>query len=347
MKLNLKRDSVLVQSLLSTVARFAGVGLNFTAAILIARLLPKHEAGMVFMLMTLVTGVSLFSRLGLEQWIVRDIARLPEHSSHTPVHYLHSAYRLTLISSLVFLLLWVVLAPFINQWLFDGQINVLYLMLAGTGIITFNGVMTNSAFLKALRHTSSSLLVQNTLPAITLLVLLGLLWSHFAQHQYYVLIYTASLLLAGIVSFVWLKPWLKPLVARSSHKVPLNQLLRASIPLAPVSMFAFLMLWADTIMTGLLLSNDQVALFSTAARLSFISLFFLGALDATLYPRLLKMQRQQPHYLKAFFWKSTLLVVGLLSLVTLALWLVRDWMLLAFGAEYVAASTVLSLLLLG
>ncbi|WP_020560271.1 oligosaccharide flippase family protein [Thiofilum flexile] len=347
MKLNLRRDSLLIQSLLSTVARFVGVGLNFAVAILIARLLPKNEAGMVFMLMTLVTGVSLFSRLGLEQWIVRDIARLPDHNTERHAHYLHSAYRLTLLSSIVFLLIWIVLAPYINQWLFDGQLEVLYLMAAGTGIITFNWVMTNSAFLKAVRHTSSSLLVQNTLPAIALLLLIGLWWGNFAEHQHYVLIYTASLFLAGIISFFWLKPWLRILFARSSHQFPFDQLLKQSLPLAPVSMFAFLMLWADTLMTGLLLTNDEVALFSTAARLSFISLFFLGALDATIYPRLLKMQRQQPHYLKAFFWKSTLLVIGILSLVTLALWLVRDWMLLAFGSQYVAASFVLSLLLLG
>lgn len=347
MKLNLSRDSLLIQSLLSTIARFVGVGLNFAVAILIARLLPKHEAGMVFMLMTLVTGVSLFSRLGLEQWIVRDIARLPEQSAHTPAHYLHSAYRLTLISSILFLLAWIVLAPFFNQWLFDGQMNVLYLMIAGTGILTFNLVMTNSAFLKAIRHTSSSLLVQNTLPAVALLVLIGILWSTFAQQQFYVLIYTASLLLAGLVSFFWLKPWLKTLVRRSSHTVPMEQLLKQSLPLAPVSMSAFMMLWADTFMTGLLLTNDQVALFSTAARLSFISLFFLGALDATIYPRLLKIQRNHPQQLKAFFWKSTFLVMGLLSTVTLALWLARDYMLLAFGAEYVAAGTVLALLLLG
>ncbi len=347
MKINLKRDSLLVQSLLSTFARFVGVGLNFGVAILIARLLPKNEAGMVFMLMTLVTGVSLFSRIGLEQWIVRDIARLPEDSQHSPAHYLHSAYRLTLISSLLFLLVWIVLAPFFNQWLFDGQMNVWYLMIAGTGILTFNLVMTNSAFLKAIRHTSSSLLVQNTLPAIALLLLIAVLWSSFANQQTYVLVYTLSLLLAGFASFFWLRPWITTIIARSSHVVPVNQLLKQSLPLAPVSMFAFLMLWADTIMTGLLLTNDQVALFSTAARLSFISLFFLGALDATIYPRLLKIQRSDPQQLKAFFWKSTFLVMGILSTVTLTLWLVSDYMLLAFGAEYVAAGTVLSLLLLG
>lgn len=347
MKLNLKRDSLLVQSLLSTFARFVGVGLNFGVAILIARLLPKHEAGMVFMLMTLVTGVSLFSRIGLEQWIVRDIARLPEDSKHSPAQYLHSAYRLTLISSIIFLLVWIVLAPFFNQWLFDGQMNVMYLMLAGTGILTFNLVMTNSAFLKAIRHTSSSLLVQNTLPAIALLVLILALWTVFGHKQTYVLAYTGSLLLAGLASFYWLRPWIKTLLSRSSHVVPIDQLLKHSLPLAPVSMFAFLMLWADTIMTGLLLTNDQVALFSTAARLSFISLFFLGALDATIYPRLLKTQRQNPERLRTFFWKSTFLVIGLLSFVTFALWLVRDWLLLAFGEQYVAAGFVLSLLLLG
>ena len=54
------------------------------------------------------------------------------------------------------------------------------------------------------------------------------------------------------------------------------------------------MLWADTLLTGLLLKNEDVALFTVAARLSFVSLFFLGALDATIYPRLLKIHQHQP-----------------------------------------------------
>ncbi|MEZ5447989.1 MAG: hypothetical protein R3E89_02835 [Thiolinea sp.] len=77
---------------------------------------------MILMLMTLITGVSLFSRLGLEQWLVRDVARLPDDNLHTAQgHYLHSAYRLLLISTVVFMLIWLLTGPLMKRWLFDSR----------------------------------------------------------------------------------------------------------------------------------------------------------------------------------------------------------------------------------
>lgn len=105
------------------------------------------------------------------------------------------------------------------------------------------------------------------------------------------------------------------------------------------------MLWVDSLLTAFFLSNEEVALFSTAARLSFISLFFLGALDATIYPRLLRMHKQNPERFKRFFWQCTGLVGGILFLVTAALALLGDWMLWLFKPEYMQAALTLSILL--
>lgn len=105
------------------------------------------------------------------------------------------------------------------------------------------------------------------------------------------------------------------------------------------------MLWADTLLTGLLLKNEDVALFTVAARLSFVSLFFLGALDATIYPRLLKVHKQQPQQLVRFFWQATALVAGVLGSVTLLLLMAGNTLLQVFRPEYVQAGPTLNLLL--
>jgi O-antigen/teichoic acid export membrane protein len=106
------------------------------------------------------------------------------------------------------------------------------------------------------------------------------------------------------------------------------------------------MLWADTLLTGMLLSNTDVALFTVAARLSFVSLFFLGALDATIYPRLLKIHQHHPEQLPRFFWQATGLVAGILGIVTLVLLLVGEFVLQVFKPEYVQAASTLAILLL-
>ncbi len=347
MKLN--NPSLLWQTAFSTMARFAGVGLNFAVAMVITRNLPVSEAGMLFMLMTLVTGISLFSRVGVEQWLVRDVAALPEENLRpAQVRHLHSAYRVLAFSTVAFIILWLVSSPVIKQTLFDSEIHLPLLLLAALGIFFFNLVMVNSAFMKATHHISESLLIQNALPAITMMLGILIFWPIFTENQNYLWIYTVSLALAGALSFVWLRPWRRTLVdnRKSEPPYPLKEVLNHALPLAPVSFFSFMMLWTDTLMTGLLLNNEDVALYSVAARLSFVSGFFLGALDATIYPRLLRTQKRNPEQLKRFFWLSTLLVAGILGAVTLMLAVAGKSILALFSPTYVQAAATLLILLL-
>ena len=344
MKIN--NPSLLWQTAFSTIARFAGVGLNFLVAIIITRNLPVNEAGMLFMLMTLVTGVALFSRVGLEQWIVKEVASLPEDNlAATQLHYLKSAYRLLAVTSFIVALVWLIASPIFKPTLFDNEIHLSLLWIAALGVIFFNIVIIHSAFLKATHHISESLIVQNALPAITMLVSIGVFWPLFTKQQNYLWIYTVSLILAGLISWYWLRQW-QPAISHSPSSQAVKQVLVKSLPLAPVSMFAFLMLWADTLMTGLLLKNEDVALYNVAARLSFVSAFFLGALDATIYPRLLKIHKHTPERLKSFFWQATLLVVSILSIVTLILIIIGKPILAIFSETYIQAALTLSILLL-
>ncbi|MFN7098332.1 MAG: polysaccharide biosynthesis C-terminal domain-containing protein, partial [Gammaproteobacteria bacterium] len=150
---------------------------------------------------------------------------------------------------------------------------------------------------------------------------------------------------AALISCIWLQPWWTALFTTNDSAWTINAVWQQSLPLAPVSILTFLLLWVDTLMTAWLLGNHEIALYNVAARLSFISLFFLGALDASIYPRLLKMQ-QQPQHLRHFFWQATALVASLLGLVTLVLILSGNFLLNLFRPEYTQAATVLSLLLI-
>lgn len=338
--------ALLKTSVISTFSRFIGVGLNYAVILLLTNTLSTQDSGMVLLLMVLIPTAALVSRLGVEQWLVRDVARLTDSDTRLQAAYLRDAYRLVLLGSTVVMLLWWLSVPVLHHYLFDDALQTLPLIFAAAGITLFNIIMLNAAFLKAVRHTSASLLVQNSLPAISFLVLIGLFWQLLQQNQIAVWLYSGSLALAGLISFVWLRPWWRDLFTLGNSRWALPALWQQSLPLAPVSILAFLLLWVDTIMTAWLLGNHEVALYNVAARLSFISLFFLGALDASIYPRLLKMQQQQPQHLKRFFWQATGLVAGLLGAVTVVLIGLSDTLLHLFKPEYTQATTVLRLLLI-
>ena len=348
-----KSKPLLLQSLWSMFARFAGVALNFAVILIITNRLPKNDAGNILLLMTFVTGVALISRLGTDQLLMKEVASA--HDTHHDFRgaFLKSGFQAVLLLSFVFIALWLLASPVILERFFDNGIALRDLMLASIGILFFNLVILNSTYLKAIKQTVYGVLGQNALPAISFLVLIVLFWSSFDQNQNYINLYTASLVLAGILAIFITRHFLALAKTNDNPSIPEQltapgfiTLIKRSLPLAPVSIFSYLMLFADTIMVGWFLPNDQVADYSVAAKISYIILFFLQALEATIYPRLLNIYHHNQQQLISFFWQSTTLVVGVVLSVTLFMYLLSDWLLMAFGKDYIVAEQALALLLL-
>ncbi|RTZ64588.1 MAG: polysaccharide biosynthesis protein [Aquificaceae bacterium] len=338
------KNPLLISSFFSIIARFTGVALNFAASIIITRQLQISEAGVVFMLMLFVTGVSLISRIGVDQLIVKSVATIPDDQPAQRTAILLNSYKLLTITSLLFIALWIIASPWIRDAFFHNEIKLNDLRLAGIALLFFNLITTNSFYLKGLKRSSSSVLVQNAVPAISFLFLIAIFWSSFKDNQLIVNLYTFSIVLAGILSVFIVLPHLKIQHTTIPPPTP-SKIFKDSLPLAPISFSAFFMLWIDTLMVGWFLQNEEVALYNVAAKISFISLFFLGALDATIYPRLLSVFHHNREKLHTFFWQATSLVIITLLGVTLFMLFFSDWLLLAFNDQYVSARMTLVLLL--
>jgi O-antigen/teichoic acid export membrane protein len=339
-------NPLLRQSLWSIIARFIGVGLNFAVVILITRQLPASEAGMLFLLMTFVTGFALFSRIGIDQLLMKEVASAHADEQGFRSGYLRSSYKFVVLLSFLFIIVWIIASPWIRTQFFDAEINLKYLMFAGIGILFFNFVILNSTYLKAIQKTIIAVLSQNALPASSFLIMIAVFWQSFKSEQLYINLYSASLVLAGIVAIFLTWSHLSTNDGSAPEKRHFKQLLKKSLPLAPVSLFSFLMIFADTIMVGLFLPNEDVALYSVAGKVSFIILFFLGALEATIYPRLLNVSNHNSEKLHSFFWQSTALVLGIVFSVTAVMYLLSDWILFVFGESYEGAKKALGLLLI-
>nr|CAA6828669.1 MAG: Membrane protein involved in the export of O-antigen and teichoic acid [uncultured Thiotrichaceae bacterium] len=345
MKLN--NSSLLLQSGISIGARFVGVALNYIVLIILTRNLPQDEAGMVITLMTLITGISLFSRLGVEHWLVRDVAKLPEgtelHSAQGK--YLHSAYRMLFVSTLLFMVVWVITSPLMKLWLFDDKIHLLPLAIAALGVLFWNMISTHAIFMKATHHITESLLTQNALPAISMLVLLLVFWFSFTSNQNYLWIYITSLLIAGVASLFLVRSWWSSLFKKQAAQFSIKEVLTHSLPLAPIAIVSFLMLFIDGILVAVLLPNEKVALYGTAIRVSFVCGIFLTALEATIYPRMVRIHGNNPENLKKFFRQGTLLVAAVLGSLALIIGVAGELILSIFGPQYVAAINALLILL--
>ena len=348
-------NPLLLQSLWSLIARFTGVALNFAMLLIITNRLPKLAAGDLQLLMTFITGIALFSRLGIDQLLIKEVSSAHHHNHAFHHHFLKNSYIAVVALSLLFVAAWALFSPIIQRTFFNNHgyftVTITNLVLAGLGILFFNLVILNSTFLKAIKKTSMGVLSQNALPAIAFLLLVALFWTYFPQDQHYINLYTASNILAGVfailLSWYYLKPKDQAKQVDEALIVPnVIGLIKNSLPLAPVSIFSFLMIFADTLMLGRMVTNDHVSEYAIAAKLSFIILFFLQALEATIYPRLLNLYKQKPEQLVSFFWQSSALVIGVVFSVTLVMYLLSEWLLMAFGEGYTVAKHALGLLLL-
>ena len=352
------KNPLLLQSLLSLIARFIGVALNFTVILLITNYLSKSGAGDVLLLMTFITGVALISRLGIDQLLMKEVASSHIDNIAFKNDFLKVSYKAVFALSLAFMTLWVIASPYLQNSFFhngiEATVNLYELVFASLGILFFNLVILNSTYLKAIKKTVMGVLGQNALTAITFLFLIIIFWTYFSKDQYTLYLYTASLILAGSLAAIFTYRFTtKHSFLNSTNKhdssdiVPgVKQVLKKSIPLAPISIISYLMIFTDTIMVGWFLPNEQVAEYTVASRISYIILFFLQAMEATIYPRLLNMYKHAQSTLRAFFWQSTALVVLVVLGVTGIMYLLSDWILIAFGNEYIIASHALGLLLL-
>lgn len=349
-------NPLLMQSLLSLIARFTGVALNFAVILIITNYLPKSSAGDILLLMVFVTGVALISRLGIDQLLMKEVASAHQDDSSLRTNFLAVSYKAVLILSFVFISIWLIASPYIQTSFFQNgeqtTITTTLLMLASLGVLFFNLVILNSTYLKAIKKTVIGILGQNALTAVTFLFLIIVFWKYFSNNQHTVVLYVVSLVLAGILAVLITKKFAKnhsksELTSEPQENIPnILGIIKRSLPLAPVSIISFLMIFTDTIMVGWYLLNEQVAEYSVASKISYIILFFLQAMEAVIYPRLLNMYQHNQTQLRSFFWQSTTLVIAVVLTITLVMYFLSDWILIAFGDEYIIAKDALGLLLL-
>lgn len=263
------KNSLLLQSLLSLIARFTGVILNFAVILLITNYLSKSGAGDVMLLMTFITGVALISRLGIDQLLMKEVASSHIDDIAFKKDFLKVSYKAVIVLSLVFMTLWVISSPYLqNSFFHNGvtaTVSIYELIFASLGILFFNIVILNSTYLKAIKKTVLGVLGQNALTAITFLFLILVFWTYFTENKNTLYLYTASLVLAGSIAAVFtyrLTSKHSILAAEIRHNsvelVPgIKQVLKKSIPLAPISIISYLMIFTDTIMVGWFLPNEK------------------------------------------------------------------------------------------
>ncbi len=302
----------------------------------VARYLGPEQYGTMNYCVALLSLLSVFSTLGLNSVIIRDLVQEPSHEPQIMGSALLLKFVGTLIQGGAAVVLITILRPGDTEYLYFIAIVAVGYLFKVLDIIDFWFQSRLEAKYIVFSQLSSTVIVGA--------VKVGLI-----------------LLLAPLVAFIWMAPLTMALAAlgliifykartkikRISWKprvATIKSLGRDSWPLALSTLAVVMYMKIDQVMIGQMVDEEALGIYSVAVRLSEAWYFLPGAVAVSVFPALIRArEKSREMYLDrlqtlfdVFFWFS--------AVVALAIFFLSGFIVdLLYGVEYSGAAQILSL----
>jgi O-antigen/teichoic acid export membrane protein len=254
----------------------------FSANVAIARLLGADEAGIFFLVYTIILLATAVGRLGLDQTFVRFIAVYNSSREWGSIKSLYStgiAWSL-ILSFGIALVLWAG-ADALGRYVFaeDGFADVLRAATPALPLVALFGLQ--AAALQGLKRVVESLL---TLSAIAPLTLLGLTLAMRPQAADDVaILFVVSALVALVAGgFWWFRQW-QP--RQAALPVSKSQMIASCLPLFLASVTSLVSNSSGQLLIGAWATSADVAIFNAAQRTAVLTSFVLVAVNSISAPK--------------------------------------------------------------
>jgi O-antigen/teichoic acid export membrane protein len=279
-------NSVFKKGILALVLRFSGALLNFLLSIYIARYLIKQDYGDYQFLITLVTGGSLFARVGMDTYLMSKIPG--EKVKRRQLYALQNAIVLVFICSIILAVI-----TFIGYLTYSfasaKPIQIEMLLIVCISFLPYSNFMLISSIEKAKEHINKSLFISNVFPPLLMYFVMEMTKYNGDKLNNTISAYLVSSMLVFLISMLIL------LRGESKLKIFTN------INLSHVwlyfkrgrkyilhSLMAYLLLWVDLIIIGIFLGGEYTADYSVASRVTLIILLAMSVYDGMVGPIIIK-----------------------------------------------------------
>jgi O-antigen/teichoic acid export membrane protein len=323
----------------------AGVSQLALSAV-IARSLSLAEAGAAFLVITLVMVCAAISRAGLDQTLLRFASVAHASANRSLMQQVRqfvgvrAAIGLSLGTIIIF-----IAADALSQ-LFNSDLVSVGLVNGAASVLGLGIAAISGEYLKAVGRPSTGLIIANAAAPIgaTLLIVGG-----FVEHD------IGGVLLAFSIGAAFAGGFGLMITGRSSGlDVPSTKSDTAKIAhvrrgLIAATLATLTLTWATLLLLGIFRPEGEVALFSIGQRVALLISFFLVAGNSVLAPRVASaLQSGGGTKVACEVVAQVNRTLFLISLPAVgACVLFPESLLLLFGAEYPAGSTVLRVLALG
>ncbi len=329
-------------------ARFLGAGIGFLSQIALTRLLPVADVGIVFLGMSIAAFISLAVVGGYALLAMTHVPRLAMHGKNSGLRQFNNIVLrdATLATGLTII---VVFALVQSGVLTEGQNIALVfgcLCAPASGILRFNSALATADRRVELGYVPDFLVR----PALFLVVILlgyfmGFTWNTNAVLLAFVLMAYATALGQA---FILAPAGLAPLSYGSPRPGFSSRLRPRALALTIVSAVAFAFADIVTMVAGLILPADEVALVGVTIRLAAIAGFVLQAGQMFVMTDFTQaVMRRDETLVRALLLKVNLTTFAVVAAAVVGVLVFGHFALGIFGAEYVRGTGLLALFMVG
>ena len=328
--------------------RILGRAFGFGFNVLLARLLGAEGAGVYYLALTCTTIATVFGRLGLDNALLRYVAAASATGDWDQVAGVYrQAVRIAGMASGAASFLLFVLAPWIAASIFREPALAAPLRVMAFAVIPASLVNLQAESLKAVRRAGLATFLQGAAPSVFCLLLLSALWTKAGEPAQVALIYTVSMF--GVFGLgIWFWSRSAPEARGRRGYFEGQRLMTTALPLLWISSMNLLMSFTDTIMLGIWTETQQVGLYNVAARIALLTTFILVAVNTMVAPKFAAFYEREDRSALGRIARQSATIATLFALPALIILIVWPAPVLSiFGAEFMAASTTLTILAVG
>jgi O-antigen/teichoic acid export membrane protein len=307
---------------------------GMVVGIYVARYLKPENFGLLNYAISFVSIFSAFSTLGMDQIIVRELAK--QTGKHSDL--LGTGFILKLAGSMILIVMMLIILVFMNH---DPFTNTLIIIIAAAEI--FKGFEVISYFFQAQVMSKYVVQVQLLINLLISVVKLSLVFAHAPLIWFAIVIVLGSIFNA--VGFIYAynkregSPW-----KWAFHKVLAFQLLRESWPIALYGIALHIQARIDQVMLGKMLNNAEVGQYSVALKFIEIFGFMPMILMNTFAPAITKAKAVgEDLYRNRLVNLYRLMFLTFLLIATPIYFFSEQMITLLYGLEYQSAGYLLSL----
>ena len=348
---------VLAGASYSLIFQIIGTTLGFIVSIVIARIVGTTGSGAYYLSLSLAAIASTFSRIGLDNSIVRYISSYAYQKNWETILEIYLvAVKIVAGLSIIIALTIASLSEFIAVNIFHNPHLEIPILLSSISIVPLSLSAVHSEALRAIKKISFSQLINSTLvPAIMLILIYPFIVSWASAGA--VACYGASTLVMLVISVVLWRVSHNAKKESSEKKDHLEMLDRKDLqlrisktawPLYGIAITSIIIQHLATLLLGVWGTVEEVGIFTVANRLCGLMLFPLIAMVTILAPKFSEMHHMNKiEELAMLSRKSARLLTIMIIPISLFMGIMAELVLSLFGQEFEQGGWILRILLVG